>query len=256
MVKADLSAIRHHLSAAGIQDHPAILAWELAWEPIYYRGTAGHEMDFLSDPWNRWIVQRYGSIADAKRDWQFDLKRMAASGNDAAGNRPVGLPEHDWLVQHGSWDRIVAAFRRFFSDYVGGAYGEVIRGLRRYDSKHLITFRFGACGIPHGDWFAHSHSASVAKQVDFLCPEGYNLQPGGFARPTPLDEIRKGGLVTLYSRWATRGKPLGFPPAPPPTTEAAPYAWAMGCIPRVKMGQSRLPAAPNTWEMRKSLIFP
>jgi hypothetical protein len=193
-------AIKKHIDAAGIKDHPAILAWELAWEPIYYSGPAGNQMDFLIPDWNAWIVEHYDSIANAERDWGYKLPRLAQAER-------VGLPKPQWCSTHGPWDKVTAAFRRFFSDHVGHAYGRIIRQLRRYDPKHLITFRFGACGIPNQAWFAHAHSAGVAKHVDFLCPEGYNLQ-SGFAKATPADEIRKGGMVTLYYRFLSREKPV------------------------------------------------
>jgi hypothetical protein len=221
-------AIKKHIDAAGIKDHPAILSWELSWEPIYYSGPAGGQMDFLVPAWNEWIVERYGSLAHAERDWGVKLPRIAPSPPaplpQAGEGRltpsqtsevsktsevfPVGLPKPEWCSKHGPWDRATAALRRFFSDHVGQKYGEIIRQLKAYDPKHLVTFRFGACGIPNQCWFAHSHSAGVAKHVDFLCPEGYNLQTGGWGKPTPPDDLRKGGLVTLYYRFLSREKPV------------------------------------------------
>jgi hypothetical protein len=203
---ADPEAIKRHIDAAGLKNHPAILAWELAWEPIYYGATANGKMDSLLGDWNAWIVDRYGSLDEAERDWGYQLPRTAAK--DGATKALAALPDHQWCAKHGPWDRMIAAFRQFFSDRVGQGYGDLIRDLRRYDPNHLITFRFGACGIPEGFRFAHSHSASVAKHVDFLCPEGYNLQPGGPSKLTPADDLRKGGLVTLYYRFLSREKPV------------------------------------------------
>jgi hypothetical protein len=197
----DIERVKQHIAAAGIREHPAILAWELSWEPIYHGGPYGKKMDFLLPAWNAWIVARYGSLAEAERDWGCTLDRQA-------GTQQAALPRHEWLVSHGPWDRISAAFRRFFDDHVGRAYGQMIRALRRYDPNHLVTFRFGACGIPDRDRFAHAHSAAVAKHVSFLCPEGYNLQTGGWATATPADDLRKGGLVTLYYRFLSREKPV------------------------------------------------
>ena len=201
--KANVDAIKRHIEAAGIKDHPAILAWELAWEPIHHLGSRERSLEFLTADWNAWIVERYGSLASAERDWGFQLNRASTADAEL-----VAVPEQRWCVRHGPWDRVVAAFRRFFSDRVGQAYGEVVRELRRFDPNHLVTFRFGACGIPDQARFAHAHSAGVAKHVDFLCPEGYNLQTRGWAKPTPADDIRKGGLVTLYYRFLSREKPV------------------------------------------------
>jgi hypothetical protein len=200
--KPNLPVIQQHIDAAGLKDHPAILGWDLAWEPIYYAGPTDAHMGFLRDDWNTWIVDRYGSLADAERDWEHPLPRVEGKPDTA------GLPDVRWCGQHGPWDRIVAAFRQFFSDRVGQGYADLIRELRRYDPNHLISFRFGACGIPNATCYAHAHSASVAKHVDFLCPEGYNLQTRGFTRATPADDVRQGGLVTLYYRFLSREKPV------------------------------------------------
>jgi hypothetical protein len=219
MANADVAKIKQHIEAAGIKDHPAILAWELAWEPIYYSGPVKKgNMEFLVPDWNAWIVERYGSVEEAEKDWGFGLDRVAQPPSAVPKERTpeggratqglVALPRQEWCNTHGDWDRAVAAFRRFFSDRVGRAYGDVIRELHRWDPKHLVTFRFGACGIPDKARFAHAHSAAVAKHVDFLCPEGYNLQTGGWAKPTPPDNLRKGGLVTLYYRFLSREKPV------------------------------------------------
>ncbi len=197
----DVEKIKKHIEAAGIKDHPAILAWELAWEPIYYSGPVKKgNMEFLLPDWNAWIEERYGGLAEAEKDWNFTLER--------AEKGLAALPRREWCETHGPWDRAVAAFRRFFSDRVGRGYGDIVRELRRWDPKHLISFRFGACGIPDKARFAHAHSAAVAKHVDFMCPEGYNLQTGGWAKPTPPDDLRKGGLITLYYRFLSREKPV------------------------------------------------
>ncbi|MEW6355996.1 MAG: hypothetical protein AB1696_06715 [Planctomycetota bacterium] len=193
----DVEKIKQHIAVAGIKDHPAILAWELAWEPIENPWKGG--MDFLMDEWNAWVVERYGSVENAERDWAFKPERKEGK---------LTIPTVDMCRTHGEWDRCAAAFRRFFSDCIGQAYGRTIRELRKFDPKHLITFRGGACGIPSGIRFAHHHSVGVAKHVDFLNPEGYSLMTQGWANPTPPDDIRKGGLVTLYYRWVSREKPV------------------------------------------------
>lgn len=197
LADADFAKVQAHITAAGLKDHPAILAWELAWEPILYSAQQG---EFLKPDWNAWIVERYGSVAHAEADWEFKLAR------DKEGR--LLTPSQQLCATHGPQDRAVAAFRRFFSDRLSRGYREIISPLRAWDPKHLITFRFGACGIPDGGRFAHAHSVGVAKHVSFMCPEGYNLQTGGWGKPTPADDLRKGGLVTLYYRFVSREKPV------------------------------------------------
>ncbi len=194
---ADFEKVKAYITAAGIKDHPAIFSWELSWEPIFY---AAQQAEVLKPDWNAWIVERYGSVASAETNWGFKLPR------DKDGL--LVTPSQQLCTTHGSHDRAVAAFRRFFSDRLSAGYRDIINLLRAWDPKHLITFRFGACGIPDGGRFAHSHSVGVAKHADFMCPEGYNLQTVGWGNTTPADDVRKGGLVTLYYRYVSREKPV------------------------------------------------
>jgi len=195
---ADFARIKDYIEKAGLRDHPAIMCWELAWEPI--EGAWNKDLEKLGPDWNRWLVERYGSVEHALSDWGFDPR--------PSPEKPVPAPTMEQCMNSGPWNRYVAAFTRAFSDLISRAYGKVIRSLRAWDPSHLISFRGGACGIPSGAVFAHIHSVGVARHLDFLCPEGYNLQTGGWAVPTPADDIRKGGLVTLYYRHVSREKPV------------------------------------------------
>jgi hypothetical protein len=184
-----------YVRRSGLQNHPAVMSWELAWEPI----EKPEALARIAEDWNQWVVERYGSVDSAVRDWGFD-PRPEAKG-------PLPAPTAGQCTNHGAWDRYVAAFRRGFSDLISARYRDIAEPLRSYDPNHLVAFRGGACGIPDGYRFAHIHSVGVAKHMDFLNPEGYNLQQG-WATNTPPDEVRKGGLVTLYYRFVSREKPV------------------------------------------------
>ncbi len=195
---ADVQAIEKYIEVAGIKNHPAIHTWELAWEPIETPWSG--RMNFFRADWNRWVLEQYGTLENAETDWGYQLPRT--------GDGKLEIPSSDLCVKHGEWDRVVAAFRRAFSDMLSRKYGEIIRELHAWDPRHLVTFRGGACGIPDGVRFAHLHSVGVAKHVDYLCPEGYNLRTKPWCQPTPADDLRKGGLVTLYYRFISREKPV------------------------------------------------
>ncbi len=197
---ADPDWVKDYIERAGIKEHPAVMTWELAWEPIHSTWGTRKPMDFMFEPWNDWVIERYGSVQNAVADWGYEPE------SDEDGKLPV--PAHEMVMEHGPWDRMVAAFRRAFSDAISQGYRDIITPLRAFDPNHLISFRFGACGIPNQHRFAHAHSMGVAKHVDFMNPEGYDLKTGGFASPTPPDDIRKGGLVTLYYRFFSREKPV------------------------------------------------
>jgi len=102
----------------------------------------------------------------------------------------------------------VAAFRRAHSDILCAAYRDLAEPLRQWDPQHLVSFRGGACGLPYGPSFAHIHGVAAPKHMDFLNPEGYNLQTGGVSTLTPADDLRRGGLVTLFYRFTSREKPV------------------------------------------------
>jgi hypothetical protein len=157
-------------------------------------------MAFLIPDWNHWVVQRYGSAEAATADWGFD------PGRTNEGRLPA--PTTEQCLKHGGWDRYVAAFRRAFSDLISARYRDIVRPLRQWDPKHLIAFRGGACGIPDRHAFAHIHSIGVAKHMDFLNPEGYNLQTWRWDGPSAPEALRKGGLVTLFYRFLSREKPV------------------------------------------------
>ncbi len=194
---ADPEWVKAYLDHAAIKNHPAVMCWELSWEPIH--GPWNNGLDFALDPWNRWVVERYGSVENALADWGY---RPELTGE---GKLPV--PTSEMVTQHGEWDVMVAAFRRAWSDILSRGYQEMVDPLRAFDPQHLISFRFGACSIPDGQRFAHAHSPGVLKHVDFMNPEGYSLMRG-WTSVTPADDWRKGGLVTLYFRHFSREKPV------------------------------------------------
>lgn len=189
--------IKDYITRAGLKDHPAIMCWELAWEPIESNWEG--RLDYIVEPWNRWIVERYGSLENACRDWGY---------TPALTDGKAPLPTGDQCRNHGEWDRYVAAFRRAHSDIICAGYRDIAEPLRQWDPKHLVSFRGGACGIPDGPNFAHIHGTAAPKHMDFLNPEGYNLQVNGIGSLTNPDDIRRGGLVTLFYRFTSREKPI------------------------------------------------
>ncbi|MEI6501200.1 MAG: hypothetical protein WCP21_09270, partial [Armatimonadota bacterium] len=189
--------IKAYITRAGLKDHPAIMCWELAWEPI--EADWQGKLDYIREPWNRWIIERYGSLENARKDWGFTPKITDGKAD---------FPNVGQCREHGQWDRYVAAFRRAHSDIICAAYRDIAEPLRQWDPKHLVSFRGGACGIPNAAEFAHIHGTAAPKHMDFLNPEGYNLQPNGNGSLTEPDNLRKGGLITLFYRFTSREKPV------------------------------------------------
>lgn len=103
---------------------------------------------------------------------------------------------------------MIAAFHRFFYDHVGERYARVIRRIREVDPNHLISFRGQACAVPSKRGLWPMHSPGAMKATDFVSPEGYGLMTRGAGRKAPWEDIRRGGLTTVYLREASGGKPV------------------------------------------------
>ncbi len=196
---ANAQWVKQYVDRAGIKEHPAIMCWELAWEPIHGAWGSPSGLLFFQDAWNAWVVQRYGSVGNAAADWGF-RPEMGADGK-------LPVPTHEMTTTHGPWDPMVAAFRRAWSDAFSQGYGAIVNDLRAYDPQHLVSFRFGACSIPAGQAFAHAHSIGVLKHVDFMNPEGYSLMTS-WTTVTPADDWRQGGVIALYFRHFSGEKPV------------------------------------------------
>ncbi len=178
------------IKEAGLPNITTIFAYDIAWEPAeFQRAQAGA----FNEAWERWLVKNYGSVENAEAE--FGVKLPRKEGKVAV---PIGLNN----------TKADAAFLRFFSDYASKRYNAIVRAIKSIDPNHLVSFRGGACGLPNAYFCAHLYSVGVAKHIDFLCPEGYNLQIKGYGNPTPWEDIRKGGLITLYYRFISREKPV------------------------------------------------
>jgi hypothetical protein len=178
------------IKETGLPNITTIFAYDIAWEPAELeRVRAGA----FNSAWEKWLINNYGSVENAEAEFGVKLPRQ-----DGKVAFQIGINN----------TKVNAAFMRFFSDYASKRYNAIVRAIKSIDPNHLVSFRGGACGIPNAHWFPHLHSVGVAKHIDFLCPEGYNLQTKGYGNPTPWEDIRKGGLITLYYRFISREKPV------------------------------------------------
>lgn len=84
--------VRQLIEAADLANQPAMFAYDIAWEPRWgnYNERRRHDAE-----WRDWLVEQYGSIEAAERDWGFKLPR------DEKGNPTVPKDEH--LLNDGEW---------------------------------------------------------------------------------------------------------------------------------------------------------
>jgi hypothetical protein len=177
--------------AARLDQSDAVFAYDLAWEP-----SLGHEEQRRQwdSAWAAWIVDNYGSIEAAERDWGCAVRRL--------DDKPTG-PTDQQLVEDGDHRRMVAAYRRFADDLISQGYGKVTRFLRRLDPHHLFGARTGYGGTgQRGVAPVMAYDlVSGAAHLDFASAEGWGLW-GDWTN------FERAGFTTLYGRWATNGKPM------------------------------------------------
>lgn len=179
------------IKAAHLAQSPAFFAYDVGWEVNVGRYDRRKEHD---KRWQQWVIARYGSVEHAVRDWSFTPDR---NGEVITG------PTDEQLTKDGAWNVFVAAYRRFWDDEISKQYRKVREHIRTLDRDHLICARsgYGGTGSMWAAQFFPFDLASGAKHLDFTSPEAYAL--GG-------DRLGflKGGLLTLYGRHVSGGKPV------------------------------------------------
>lgn len=181
------AGLKEYLEATRLPGNATVFAYDTIWEPgnhVFKDDAARGKWDA---EWRAWIDERYGSLANAERDWQFGARRNAQD--------EVISPSNEQFRNDGPWRIQMAAYRRFMDDLTSRLWGQANRRLRELDPNHLVSFRQGNT-LPHD--FALS---GPVKHLDFICPEGY-------AVPNTDDGENAIGFITRYVGYTTGGKPI------------------------------------------------
>lgn len=188
-------------------DNDTVFAYDLAWEPSF--GSQADRKKWDPD-WEAWVVERYGSIANAEKDWAYSIPR------DAAASVTNPLPHE--TDTDGEWRRMVAAYRRFLDTLLYKKYGEARRLVRGLDPNHLVSFRMSEAANPTYRWEGRIpyDFPYLAAGVDFLAPEAYG-------RIGDWERLRPAYFVNAYGRWAAPEKPLIW-------AEAGVNTWDVGAM--------------------------
>ena len=203
------SQIRSIIEYYHLPQNDTVFAYDLAWEPSLGNHLVREEWD---PQWRAWIVDWYGSVAAAEKDWGFPAPREPANaGATGPGAGPttkageVTNPPDNELVTDGPWRRMIAAYRRFADDLVGEKYNVARRLVRTLDTRHLISFRMTETSNPTFNWDGTLpyDFAGVATGVDFLAPEAYG-RIGGW------EQVKPGWFERDYARWAAPAMPMDW----------------------------------------------
>lgn len=184
--------IREHIERLRLAENDTVFAYDLAWEPMFGHHEQRREWD---SRWGQWVIERYGSIANAEKDWGFAIPR------DTAGS--VTNPSAQQIDQDGEWRRMVAAYRRFLDTLLYEKYSRARTLVRSIDPNHLVSFRMAEAGNPTLRWngLVPYDFAYLVAAVDILAPEGYG-------RIGDWEKVRAGCFTHAYARWADPTKPL------------------------------------------------
>jgi hypothetical protein len=174
--------VREMIVANRLAENDTIVAYDLAWEPMW--GTRRERTRY--DPhWRTWIDQRYGSLVKAEAAWQHSAPRE--------DGKVVG-PGDEQIVRDGPWREMVVDYRRFQNELLDGAYRRARELVLSVDANHLVSFRMTIAGDPttHPARMAYD-PVGLAGAVDIMEPEGYG-------RIGKWDKVRPGWFTVAYCR--------------------------------------------------------
>jgi hypothetical protein len=176
---------RKLVTAGRLAENANIFAYDIIWEPGNHLFHVKHRGRWDGE-WNRWLADRYGSVADAERDWGSPVPRK--------DGKPTS-PTDRQLREDGAWRRLVAAYRRFMDDLMSRKWNDAVTTLRDIDPHHLVSFRQGNT-LPHD----FTLTATV-KHIDFICPEGYAIRNSQAGYDAAC-------FITRFVHFTTGGKPI------------------------------------------------
>jgi len=182
------------IKAARLWERPAMFAYDTGWE---VRIGVEDKRQGADPEWKRWLQDRYGSVENAEKDWGFTLRK--------GENGRVHGPTDDQVSEDGPWNRMVAAYRRFWDDRFSRRYMKTAQVIHSLDPYHPISVRSGFNGTGTSAPFALPQMPvdlfSGAKHLDYISPEGYNISGD-------WQSFREAGFTTVYGKFVSGGKPV------------------------------------------------
>jgi hypothetical protein len=174
--------IREMIEANRLAENDTIMAYDLAWEPLWGDQAARRRFD---GQWRRWIEQRYGSVEKAEAAWGCPAPR---EGRQIAG------PSDEQVSGDGPWRKMVIDYRQFQNELLDEAYRRARDLVRTVDAHHLVSFRMTIAGDPTSPPARMAYDpAGLSGAVDIMEPEGYG-------RIGDWERVRPGWFTVAYCR--------------------------------------------------------
>ena len=194
------------IKALHLAENDTVFAYDLAWEPQF----RPEERNPLNPAWAAWIVERFGSLENAEKTWDFAIPR------DKQGQ--IANFTEDMIGKEGPWSAYVAAYRRFLDTMLYKKYSIARTLLRAIDPNHHVSFRMSMASDPtdtQTNTFVYDF-AYLAGAVDVLEPEAYG-------RIGDWERVKPGWFTREYARWANPQIPMIW-------AEAGVHAWDMASM--------------------------
>jgi hypothetical protein len=194
------------IKALHLAENDTVFAYDLAWEPQF----RPMERDPFNAAWAAWLMERFGSIENAEKLWNFTVPR------DGQG-QIVNFKE-DMIGREGPWSSYVAAYRRFLDTLLYEKYSQARTLARSVDPNHHVSFRMSMASDPtdsQTNTFVYDF-AYLGGAVDVFEPEAYG-------RIGDWDRVRPGWFTREYARWANPKIPMIW-------AEAGVHAWDMASM--------------------------
>jgi hypothetical protein len=188
----DADAIKGAIELLRLPENDTVFAYDIAWEPMF--GT-NNERKVWDGDWENWIVERYGSVANAEKDWGFAVPRT----EDGKVTNPLP-PQID---TDGKWRVMTAAYRRFLDTLLYKKYGEARRQIRSVDPNHMVSFRMAEAGNPGYRW-----DGRIPYDWPYLAAAVDMIEPEAYGRIGDWERVKPGWFEFEYAKWAAPSKPV------------------------------------------------
>lgn len=184
--------IKNAITQLRLAENDTVFAYDIAWEPMF--GTNNDRKIYDGD-WEKWIVERYGSVASAEKDWGFAVPR----NDDGTITNP--LPHQ--IDTDGDWRKMSAAYRRFLDTLLYKKYGEARRVIRSVDGNHMVSFRMAEAGNPGYRW-----DGRIPYDFPYLAAAVDIIEPEAYGRIGDWERVKPGWFEFAYAKWAAPSKPV------------------------------------------------
>ena len=188
-----------------LPENDTVFAYDIAWEMLFDPHGGLQQWDAQ---WRQWIVDRYGSIENAEKDWNYPVPR------DGNGNVTAAQVEH--LYHRGEWFRMTAAYRRFLDTLLYKEYSRIVNPIKQADPNHSVSFRMYEAGSPSFRWEKY-----MVYQLPYLAAAVDIVEPEAYGRQGNWECIKQGRFMFEYDRWVNPELPVLW-------AETGVSAWGIG----------------------------